>query len=283
MIFFRICPPDLTCQSFLNKSSLLPAIHPLFVRGFIAGFIFYSLTAHAVLIDEVQVYDDAINEPGEFGVELHLNATPSGRGTPDYPGEIVPAHGIRSTFELAYASSEHLEWGLYIPLEYTPAGDERFSGFRYRLKYIAQKASAEKPFFYGINFELSHVKTIFEQSQDRLETRPILGWKENGWLYAFNPVIGQNLKPGQRTGGPDFSPSFKIAREVREGFTVGTEYYAELGQFSHFDSYSNQAHTVYLVLDVDRKPFVFNIGIGRGLTAATDHWTIKSIIEIPVD
>jgi len=247
------------------------------------GIATKSAPAHAVLIDEIQVYDDAINEPGEFAVELHLNATPSGRGTPDYPREIVPAHGIRSTFELAYASSEHTEWGLYIPLEYTPSGEERFSGFRYRLKYIAQKASEENPFFYGVNFELSHVKAIFEEAQDRIEIRPILGWKQSGWLYALNPVIGENLKPGQRTGGPDFSPSFKISKEVTKGIALGAEYYAELGQFSHFDSYSNQAHTLYLALDVDRKPFVFNIGIGRGLTAATDHWTIKSIFEIPID
>lgn len=242
-----------------------------------------SLESRAVLIDEIQVYDDAINAPGEFGLELHLNATPAGRGTPDYPGEIVPAHGVRSTLEFSYATSAQVEWGIYIPMEYTPSGDERFSGFRYRLKYIAQQASPENPFFYGINFELSHVKAIFEQSQDRLETRPIFGWKQAGWLYAVNTVVGQNLKPGQRAGGPDFSPSFKIAREIKSGVAIGTEYYADLGQFSHFDSYSNQSHTIYLVLDMDRKPFVFNVGIGRGLTAATDHWTIKSIFEIPID
>lgn len=250
---------------------------------FLLGISVASFPSQAVLIDEIQVYDDAINEPGEFGIELHLNATPSGRGTPDYPGEIVPAHGIRSTLELAYATSEHFEWGLYIPFEHTPSGQERFSGFRYRLKYIAQKAIEEKPFFYGVNFELSHVKAIFEEAQDRIEIRPIFGWKQSGWTYAFNPVIGENLKPGQRSGGPDFSPSFKISKEVTHGVALGTEYYADLGQFSHFEPYSNQAHTLYLALDLDRKPFVFNIGIGRGLTAATDHWTIKSIFEIPID
>ena len=40
-----------------------------------------SLPARAVLPDEIQVYDDSINKPGEFGLELHLNATPAGRGT----------------------------------------------------------------------------------------------------------------------------------------------------------------------------------------------------------
>ena len=38
--------------------------------------------AHAALIDEIQVYTDDINAPGQFGLELHLNTTPKGRSTP---------------------------------------------------------------------------------------------------------------------------------------------------------------------------------------------------------
>ncbi len=30
-------------------------------------------------------------------------------------------------------------------------------------------------------------------------------------------------------------------------------------------------------------PCAFNVGIGRGLTGATDRWTLKTIIEIPFD
>ena len=258
-------------------------VRPIALACAAAVLMSVSPIALASLPDEIAVYDDAINAPGEFGLELHLNATPSGRGTALYDGEIVPAHGIRTNLEFSYATSEHIEWGLYLPFEHTPAGDERFAGIRARLKYLPKKATPENPWFYGVNFELSHVKSIFEETEDFLETRFILGWKNKGWLYAVNPTIGQPLKPGHRAGGPDFSPSFKITRDVAEGIAVGTEYYAELGQFSHFDSYSNQSHTAYIVMDVDRKPFVFNIGIGRGLTAATDHWTIKTIIELPVD
>ena len=46
-------------------------------------------SARADLQDEIQVYDDAINVQGEFGVELHVNTTPSGRRTPDRPGEVT--------------------------------------------------------------------------------------------------------------------------------------------------------------------------------------------------
>lgn len=39
--------------------------------------------------DENQVYDDGINAPGEFGLELHVNTMPSGNGASSYAGEVT--------------------------------------------------------------------------------------------------------------------------------------------------------------------------------------------------
>ena len=36
-------------------------------------------------------------------------------------------------------------------------------------------------------------------------------------------------------------------------------------------------------IDVDMKPLVFNFGVGRGLTEASDKWTVKAIIEVPLN
>ena len=45
--------------------------------------------------DEIQVYDDTIDKPGEFGLEIHTNATPLERAYQLYPGEIANDHGFR--------------------------------------------------------------------------------------------------------------------------------------------------------------------------------------------
>ena len=58
---------------------------------------FLSAPASAVLPDEIQVYTGDINAPGEFGLELHLNTTPSGHSQPSYPGEVTTPHGWRAT------------------------------------------------------------------------------------------------------------------------------------------------------------------------------------------
>ena len=70
-------------------------------------------TATAALSDEIQVYTDDINAPGEYGLELHVNTTPSGRTTPDYPGEAVPNHGLRITPEFSYGITK--TWEVLVP------------------------------------------------------------------------------------------------------------------------------------------------------------------------
>ena len=36
-----------------------------------------------------------------------------------------------------------------------------------------------------------------------------------------------------------------------------------------------------VALDMGRKPCVFNLGLGRGLTDAADRWTVKAIFDLP--
>ena len=255
-------------------------LHAVFMAAGLA--VLTARPARAELPDEIQVYDDSSNPQGKFGLELHVNATPSGRGIPDYPGEITPVHGIRTTLEPSYGLTDQIELGGYLPFDHLPDGTERFAGPRLRIKLIGQKGTGSSPFFYGLNFELSDVRPAFERNQNQLEVRPILGWRTAEWLVSINPVVDFPLKPGDRTGGPDFGPSFKLARSVADGVQAGIEYYTDLGQFSSLQPYSQQSHTLFLALDVDAGPVPFNFGIGRGLTAPADHWTIKGIFELPI-
>jgi hypothetical protein len=242
----------------------------------------FSGGAAAALSDEIQVYDDAINKPGEFGIELHLNTTPRGRKTPDYPGEIAPNRGWRITPEFSYGWTETLEAGFYLPLLRDEAGTSYFAGPKARLKWLPQGvAESGGGWFYGLSAELGHVGERFEASRTSLELRPILGYRNHDWLFVTNPVLGYDLSPGHRGGGPDFSPSFKVTRTLPQGLAAGFEYYTELGKLSHIRPGAEQGQTLYVVMDVDRAPWVFNIGMGRGLNQATDRWTLKAIFEVP--
>ena len=68
---------------------------------------------------------------------------------------------------------------------------------------------------------------------------------------------------------PSFSPALKIARAVKEGVQMGFEHYAELGGIHHIPAFNQQEHTFYGVIDVEKKGFDLNFGIGRAVTGGT--------------
>ena len=94
--------------------------------------------------DEIQVYTDDINKRGEFGLELHLNTTPQGKTTPDYPGEITNHHGFRFTPEFSYGLTSDVELGLYLPMLIDGGGDYHFVGVKYRLKWLPVRPKDER-------------------------------------------------------------------------------------------------------------------------------------------
>ena len=104
-----------------------------------------------------------------------------------------------------------------------------------------------------------------------------------GLLFAFNPILDWDLSNGLESWDPTFVPSVKLNREVVKGIALGAEYYSDLGKLGHIETWDKQDNRIYGTIDVDLKPLVFNFGVGCGLTEASDKWTIKAIIEVPIN
>jgi len=240
-------------------------------------------TARAELEDEIQVYTDDINRPGQAGLELHLNTTPEGRGAPDYPGEVTPNHGTRLTPEFSYGVSDTLEAGLYVPSNFQPNGAWSVAGGKLRLKWLPVQPVDHGGWYAGENVELSDLARKFQQSRLMLELRTITGYHDQDWLLAFNPILDFNLSPGPGRGNPDFNIGLKAARRIFDGVLLGPEYYSDFGGVRRLDSWGGQNNTLYLVTDVRRGPLPFQLGVGRGLSPGADRWTVKAIFEIPLD
>lgn len=257
----------------------------LFARACTIACIASMMTADfatAALPDEIQVYTSDINKPGEFGLEMHVNTTPGGRSTPDFPGEIPPAHAWRFTPEFSYGLTRSLEAGFYVPMVVSRQED-RLGGAKVRLKWLPLQVDEQgNGFFAGVNLEYAWVARRLEEATQGIELRPIVGWRDERWLVAANPILGWDRAGPRKSSTPDFSPAVKVARTLREGLAAGIEYYAELGRVNDALPRAQQSQTLYLAFDVDKGPLPFNFGIGRGLNGATDRWTVKAIIEIPL-
>ena len=237
--------------------------------------VLYFSQAYGALPDEIQVYTDDINAPGEHAIELHLNTTPSGRSAPGYPGEVPPHHGLRITPEISWGLARNWDWGLYLPFVRSGEGTDYFAGPRFRLKWLPLRpAEGGAGYFAGVNWEVSFVERRFEEARRAAEIRPIVGYRNAGWLFSFNPIVGTDLA-GPQKGTLTFAPALKVARNVGSRYALGAEYYADLGRLSDFAPSSKQSRTLYFVVDTEK----VNFGIGRGLNGATDRWTLKSIIS----
>lgn len=242
----------------------------------------FCLPAVAALTDEIQVYTDEINEPGEFGLELHTITYPSGRRTQDYPGEVVTHRSLFLTPEFSWGLSKTFEAGLYLPIARDGGTDNLYmAGAKLRLKWLPVKADeVEGGWFAGANLEVGRVAHRFEAVRSNAELRIMLGWRNQDWLFGMNPVIGKELSdnPSSKLG---YGLGVKGTRRVADGIALGLEYYSDRGQIGRTLPWSEQDNKLFLVMDYDHKPWIFNLGIGHGLTDSAEKTTLKAIFELP--
>jgi hypothetical protein len=239
--------------------------------------------AHADLTDEIQVYDDSINKKGQLGLEVHLNSTLEGRSEPDWPHEIPPNRGVRATMEWSYGLTDWLEAGLYLPFLRDASGTAYFAGPRMRVKWMPRKpGEGEFGVFAGLNLEVGAVNEKLEQGRPAVELRPIFGYRDENWLVSFNPVVDKAFRSRYVRSKAQFEPSIKLARSMGGENAVGIEYYDQMGPFGDFEPARKQSQQLFLAFDVRGGSIPINFGVGRGLNAASDKWTVKMIFEVPL-
>ena len=231
--------------------------------------------------DEIQVYTEELNDPGQFGLEQHLNYSFNGSQTPDYPGQMPPNHVFQITPEFSYGLTRTLEAGLYVPFAVTAAGDTVLNGLRARIKYIAPR-QPDDTMFYGLNVEVGRNSLRVSDSISGMELRPIIGYRDAKWLVSFNPILTLALA-GNVSHQPQFEPCLKLTRVVADGVRSGVEYYGEYGSLSHPLPGNQRAHSVYAVADMVKGGYDLDFGIGRGFVNSTDTWVVKAIIGMPLE
>ena len=229
--------------------------------------------------DEIQVYTEELDGPGQFGLELHVNYVLKGATEPSFEGEMKSQHRLQVTPEFSYGLTKSLEAGLYLPAAMSSDGNLYGNGMRFRLKYIAPREEGER-LFWGLNTELGQSARRVSESRATLELRPIIGFRDEKWLVSFNPILDADLS-NNVSREPKFEPALKVTRKAWEGVHAGLEYYGEYGPIHHRIPAAARGHYLYTVMDLELKGFDINFGIGRGMEDAADKWVAKAIIAFP--
>ena len=230
--------------------------------------------------DEIQVYTDDINDPGQIGLEVHANYIIDGDPKPAYTGDIPSDHLLRITPEFSYGLTEAYEAGLYLPMSLDRDSNFCLDGAKIRLKFIP--SLGDDPYFGGVNWELGCVAKRLEESRWNMELRPILGFRQSPWLISFNPILGWALSGDEGSGWPTLEPALKVQFDIASGIGIGFEYYANLGRLDQIQPLHEEEHTIYAAVDLKKGLLDLNLGLGYGLTESVDKWTVKLIASIPI-
>ena len=237
--------------------------------------------APARATDEIQVYNAEIAAVGQWTVQQHLNYTVSGKNQPDFPGGLVANRSLQGTPEFAYGVTDFWELGLYLPFAVDQNGAFLSNGAKLRTLFVVPNAD-KRNFFYGMNFELSYLAPRFSQQRWGLEIRPIVGVRNDAWEFIVNPIVDFSFGTGGET---TFAPAARLARNLGNDVFVGVEYYTDLGPIDRFLPLQEQSHQLFLVSDFKLGAFDVDVGVGYGLTGASDKWVTKAIFgyAFPVD
>ena len=231
--------------------------------------------AHAT--DEIQVYNAEINDPGVFSLQLHGNYVFDGIKTPEFPGGPAPHHAFNGTPEFAYGMEDWWEIGAYVPYEIGADGHAQIGAVKLRSLFVSPHA-ADRPFFYGVNFEVGYYKSTYDPNHVNMEIRPMIGWRSSPWEFIINPILEMTLSGHDKT--PEFNPSVRLGYILSPTWTVAVEHYTGLGPVDHISPLAQQSHETYLVADYTGSPIGVEVGVGHGWTAASNDITGKFIIDI---
>jgi hypothetical protein len=227
--------------------------------------------AAAAGFDEFQVFDGRIAEPGSADLNLHYNLGRRGR-----LGDGAPRNGMLLEAEIGYATAAWHEMALYLPVAREFSGETFGGGFKLRNSFVLPGAG-DRPLAFGLDVELRHQSYRFSSADWAMTLRPILDFRRGPWQFILNPAVEFPL--GRQ--GPSFAPALRGVRQVAERVWLGLEHYMDFGRISRPEAPRGQAHQLFLTTDLrvtDR--VALHLGLGHGLTHASDRWAGKLILNI---
>lgn len=241
-------------------------------------FLFIA-PAFAVAQDnyEIQVYASETVKPGITMVELHNNFTISG-SKKEEDGVRPTDHQWHETIEITHGFTPFFEVGFYV----FTAADTRY-GYQWVGDHIRPRIAVPEEWKWpvGLSFaaEVGYQRAAYSADTWTLELRPIVDKQVGRWYLCFNPTLGRSFHGANVKQGVGFSPNVKVGYDVSKLMSAGFEYYGAVGALTGFDPIRQQQHQLFLSSDLKASEnWELNLGVGVGITGATNHLILKMIV-----
>jgi hypothetical protein len=234
------------------------------------------LNAQAIDFYEIQIYPVETTPQGQLQAELHSNTVSTATGSLAH--QTLHPYQIHETLEASYGIWPHLEVGQYLCTGRLDGGNYEYAGARTKLHFGA--ITSDTAFVQlGGNIELDYMRRAAEQNPLTLEIRPIVE-KHIGRLLVVADFVFEKPFRGPGTHrGVTFQPSGEIEYQLGPWARPAIEYYGDMGALEKLPGVQRQEHFVVPTLNLDLVPQLeFNLGVGFGVTRASNGVFVKSII-----
>ncbi len=233
--------------------------------------------AHTQDLFEIQVYAYPTVEPHHTMFEFHQNDYPVGTRSSAF-GLYPNNHQSHFTLEITHGLSRYCELGGYLVTAYVPGEGYKYAGTRFRPRFRLPE-DWTGPIKFSLSTELGFNKHQFDTDTVTLELRPIIEKEAGKFYFAVNPTFSKSFRGQNAHGGFEFEPAIKTSYRATKVLEPGLEYYGGTGSLTDSDPLRAQRHMIFPTLDLNvSDDWEFNVGVGRGLTASSEHWIIKFII-----
>lgn len=233
--------------------------------------------------EEIQVYIDDMDDPGTFGLDLHLNYVGTGQSTlRDYAGAEDSLHRLRITPEFSYGITRNLEAGLYLPLATIDRfGHFNLGGVKGRLKWVTHP-KGNPNLWYGLNWEVGRVDRRLDENPWNSELKGIVGTRRGKWLLAANANV-DFVVSGPAPAPATLEIATKASYDVAPKLALGLEAYNGVGELRRLGRFASSDQTVLATADVGLGKWDLNLGAGRGFGTNPDRLVLKAILGIPIE
>lgn len=237
----------------------------------------FPLLAKAQGNYEIQVYG-ADTVPGRnLMVELHSNFTIEGQE--QIVNGVYPTHHQEhETLELTEGLNDWAEVGFYLFTSEQNGHGMQWVGDHIRPR-IRVPDAWDWPVGVSLSTEIGYQRAVYSPDTWTWEIRPIIDKVIGRWYFAFNPALERTLHGPDVNQGFGFAPGAKIGYDFTGVVSVGFEYYADYGPLGDFAPTRDRQQQLFIVTDLSVSPvWEINVGVGIGMTSATDHLIAKCIL-----
>ena len=253
-----------------NGISEVPVPPVRMLRPLAAAFVMAvagASAATAFVYDEFEVFAPPSGEVGTFEVDQHVNYGLRGRRVLEYPRALPPRGGTFLNTEISYGVLPWYTLSLELPAAVTRDGRLHDGGFKLR-NIVAIAGSAA--WSYGVLLEAQRQPHGFLPHPWGIVASPLVAWRSGAWEAVLNTGFGMSF--GARGATAVVAPAARLGYALRDDLAIGAEYYGDLDQAGRWSELPRQGHQLLAVTRIGLGPAGLRLGLGRGLTAASDRW-----------